>query len=360
MKRTQSLLNALTTITVITIFSLVCVWGARRYERLLDDERVERLRTTRSAGARMEIEAERQRAVLVLDAFYIWVLTLILGSSAILTWRLHRGIRRDLTTLITAFERTGEGDFRQSLPTLQFSELDPLGAAFIRMERDLADTQGKLLLKNRLEAVGSMAAGIAHELCNPLGGIQGYAELLQEEVGPKGRADVDKILVRIRDCRRIVDDLLLFCRGEEAPLPTSPVALSKLADELGEDLAPLMVDGSDLADLTVDSNRSALRQILVNLGSNARKAGARTMILKRGLDRDGMISLILEDDGPGIPRDVASRIFEPFFTTARTGEGTGLGLSISHGLARRLSGSLSLILHSAPTTFELLIPRGRT
>ena len=175
MKRTHSLLNALTTITVITIISLVCVWGARRYERVLDEQRAERLRTTRSAEGRLEIEAERQRTVMVLDAFYIWVVTLILGSASVLTWRLHRGIRRDLTTLITAFERTGEGDFRQSLPILNFSELDPLGAAFIHMERDLAETQGKLLLKNRLEAVGSMAAGIAHELCNPLGGIQGYA-----------------------------------------------------------------------------------------------------------------------------------------------------------------------------------------
>jgi signal transduction histidine kinase len=237
-----------------------------------------------------------------------------------------------------------------------------------RLYKDLQDqmqareeAQAQLVQSAKLAAVGSLVAGVAHELNNPLTSILSFAQLLQRsDLGEDARSDLDKILAEARRATRIVRGLLDFARQrppERKPIQINEVvasALKLLAYELHMYNIESTTHFSPELPLTM-ADPHQLQQVFVNLIHNACQAmsaahdrGHLTVVTELGAStfsscqsgETSFIRIIVQDDGPGIPPDVLPRIFDPFFTTRPEGEGTGLGLSICHGIVSEHGGHI--------------------
>src|SRR6266851_5036013 len=220
------------------------------------------------------------------------------------------------------------------------------------LEEQVRDRTQQLLQSEKLAAMGSLLAGVAHELNNPLSIVLGQAALLQQTAGEGPMASrAGKISKAAERCARIVKNFLALARQQ--PMERQTVSLNRVAEEAVELLAySLRVDSvetilqlaPDLPDIWADPHQ--LHQIVVNLVSNAHQAmraieTGRRIILTTQLDpASGRVQLEVADTGPGIPEDVQRRIFEPFFTTKPVGQGTGLGLSLCQGIVERHGGAI--------------------
>jgi signal transduction histidine kinase len=203
----------------------------------------------------------------------------------------------------------------------------------------LASTQQALVQAEKLASMGQLAAGIAHEVNNPLGVVLLYAHVLLEacEKDSSLQKDMTMIVEQADRCKKIVSGLLNFARQNKVVLlPTS------------------------VADLDADQ----MRQVLTNLLTNALAAmpsGGRLTVRTR-VDQEE-VWLEVEDTGVGIPKENINRIFEPFFTTKQIGRGTGLGLAVSYGIVKMHRGSIQLKSNAEPTvgrtgtTFTVRLPR---
>ncbi len=223
-----------------------------------------------------------------------------------------------------------------------------------RRAEEVMKLQREMLLRNEhLEVVASVVAGVAHELNNPLALLVGHATLLKRKVGEGPLADRAEKLMQAADrCSRIVRNFLALARRH--PPAREPVDLRKLVQETLEILAyGFRVDAIEVeVDLPVDLPRlpaadpDRLRQVLVNLAINAHHAlrqttGKRRLSVRaQGDAQGGVVRLVVEDNGPGIPADLRERIFEPFFSTKPAGEGTGLGLPLCRNIVQDHGGEL--------------------
>jgi two-component system sensor histidine kinase HydH len=221
-----------------------------------------------------------------------------------------------------------------------------LTAQVERLQGELAEANERLRRSRSLAALGEMAAGIAHEIRNPLGAIALNAEMLASDVAgnPQSVSSVEKILRAARRLDRIVGDVLSFARDTRInAVPTSAREILELAASdcealLERDDVDLRIDVDGDCRLVADGPLVA--QAVSNLIRNAAQAmrgmpvrevtlSAREARLRTADGaRRGFIVLAVEDTGPGIPADARERIFNPFFTTRE--EGTGLGLAIVH------------------------------
>ncbi len=229
---------------------------------------------------------------------------------------------------------------------------------YLVIVRDLAEQhqlQQELLQAQKMEAIGHLVSGVAHELNNPLAAIVAFSQLLRrdERLPEDMRRDAELLVQEAERTRRIVGNLLDFARQRPPErYPTSPGALveSVLALQsytLTSGHIELSVDVP--ADLPlVDVDRSQLQQVLLNLTLNAvqaigaERAEGRIWIVARhvGSAGDARVRLSVSDDGPGISEEGRSRLFLPFYTTKAPGEGTGLGLSVSFGIVTAHGGTL--------------------
>jgi two-component system NtrC family sensor kinase len=249
---------------------------------------------------------------------------------------------------------------------------EPFDTAFITdlsSQREAAtqiDRQREALRQSeKLSAMGTLLAGVAHELNNPLAIVMGRASLLEEKAEGSGLEDDSR---RIREaaerCGRIVRTFLNMAR--QKPPSRSPVLLNDIvraaADMLGYTLRShgvqldlVLADGMP----EVQADPDQLGQVVLNLVVNAQQAmanveGPRCLTLSTGvealrptpLSREPRVWLRVSDTGPGVPLEVRDRLFEPFFTTKDAGFGTGLGLSVSRSIVREHGGEL--MLESAP------------
>lgn len=230
----------------------------------------------------------------------------------------------------------------------------------------------QLLASSRLAALGEMAAGVAHEINNPLGIIETLRTWILDLVTPQGvRAeDIPEVLDSARKigdqverCRRITHDLLKFSRkaeGEKASLD-----LNALLQEMVEmvqhraraENVDFLLDLHPLPPLV--ASPSKVQQIVLNVLNNAVDAlegRGGTITLTSRAKRDGAV-VAISDNGPGIPPENLQRIFEPFFTTKPVGRGTGLGLAVCYGLAQQMGGTLEVESRLGEgATFTLTLP----
>ncbi|NLF32880.1 MAG: 4Fe-4S binding protein [Planctomycetes bacterium] len=232
----------------------------------------------------------------------------------------------------------------------------------------LASAQEALMQSEKLASMGQLAAGIAHEVNNPLGVVLMYAHLLleQAEKQPEIREDAAMIVEQADRCKRIVANLLNFARQNK--VARQPVNAADLARRTLKALAVPATIRTAVEVLTddpvADMDGDQISQVLTNLISNAVAAmpdGGRLTIRIDGDERD--LRLGVEDTGIGIPRENLEKIFEPFFTTKQIGKGTGLGLAVTYGIIKMHRGDISVHSNADPaagptgTTFSVRLPR---
>ncbi|NOH11381.1 MAG: GAF domain-containing protein [Chloroflexi bacterium] len=202
----------------------------------------------------------------------------------------------------------------------------------------------RLIRSAKLAAVGEMAAGVAHELNNPLTTVTGFSELILEELPEdfSQRADMEMVLKEARRARKVVRRLLDFSRPSE--ILRQRVDINEILGDILTLVHHLAVTSQvdmrvqlwdDLPEIRVDRNQ--IQQVLLNLVHNGIQAmpGGGEMIIKTRLENKSntdWITVAVEDSGIGIAEKDLPHIFEPFYTTKPTGEGTGLGLSVSYGI----------------------------
>jgi len=230
----------------------------------------------------------------------------------------------------------------------------------VRLREQLEEKNRELEQKKRLAALGEMAAGIAHEIRNPLGGIQLYAGTLLAEVidRPAAAELVRKISNGVKGLNALVSDMLAFTREmsltkREEDLPEIVVeSLEMAAARLLELDVSVRVHGS-VEGKKVNVDRRLLSRVLLNLVVNGAEAVAESgvkggKVEVRAVIAEGRAQVIIEDNGPGIPRENLERIFDPFFTTKHTG--TGLGLAIVHRIVEAHGGRITAENRPSPET----------
>ncbi len=228
--------------------------------------------------------------------------------------------------------------------------------------------QTKLLQTEKMAALGHLVSGIAHELNNPLTAIMGYAQLLLSHgLKPDQFAEARKVFEEAERATRIVKNLLYFAREnkpERTRVNINEIVERALALRSYElKIQNIVVEcalAADLPETLADPHQ--LQQAVLNLLVNAEQAllhsrGQGRIWIRTRRAANERIALEISDDGPGIPKEIASRIFEPFFTTKPPGVGTGLGLSIVYGIVKQHDGEVSLENRAtAGATFIIELP----
>jgi PAS domain S-box-containing protein len=219
-----------------------------------------------------------------------------------------------------------------------------------RAEEERVVLEQKAQLASRLASVGELAAGVAHEINNPLTGVIGYAELLmQEDVPEHIKDDLEIIHDGAQRVAGVVKGLLKFARQtrpERIPVDINEiiqVTLRLRAYEMQTNSIKVVTNLASELPLTV-ADPGQLQQVFLNLTVNAetemKLAHGKGKLSIRTEQIDDIIRISFKDDGPGIARKNLERIFDPFFTTREVGKGTGLGLSICHGIISQHGGKI--------------------
>lgn len=239
--------------------------------------------------------------------------------------------------------------------------------AIQQVEEDLQQAQRMLMQSEKMAGLGRLAAGVAHEINNPMSGIMLYANLIQEELGKdhKLSSDLDTIIHEAERCKVIVGDLLEFSHQT-----TYEMELTDLNDVIQKTLTILQhqplfqnIDfvlnlGEDLPQIYGNSIR--LNQVVMNIIVNAAQSmegKGKLEITSRVRANHDLAEITIRDSGHGIPAELQEKIFDPFFSTKATGEGAGLGLSVSYAIVKEHKGSIRV--KSEPetgTTFTLRFP----
>jgi signal transduction histidine kinase/CheY-like chemotaxis protein len=212
--------------------------------------------------------------------------------------------------------------------------------------RSVAESEARLAEALRMEALGRLVSGVAHELNNPLAAILTFSEqLLEERPDEELAAPLATIRDQARRARAVVRDLLTFVRRREERREWADVGVlvqrttrALAADFQRQGVSLTVVLEPGLPPLACDP--PAIEQVLTNLLDNATRAAPGGAVSLRVRREQNNLRIEVEDSGPGIPPQHLVRIFEPFFTTRGTGEGTGLGLSVSLGIAQQHGGWL--------------------
>lgn len=237
--------------------------------------------------------------------------------------------------------------------------------------RSLERTREALVKSERLASMGQLAAGIAHEVNNPLGVLLLHANLLLEECDSRsGTAEDLRLIVdQANRCKRIISGLLNFAR--QSRVVRQPTDLARLVDDtlrtIPLDEGVTVKVENRLQDPVAEVDADQMVQVLTNLLTNAQHAmpaGGTVTITLDGTDENVVIAVA--DTGVGIPEEHLDKLFSPFFTTKKVGEGTGLGLAVTHGIVKMHRGQIDVESNADPaqgptgTTFTIVLPRRET
>ncbi len=225
----------------------------------------------------------------------------------------------------------------------------------------------KIQHTEKIASIGQLAAGIAHEINNPLGVILCHLDLIKDDptLSPEVRADLETIEKHAGNCRTIISDLLKFAHQHASV--KEPISVNALIEEVtfmvGGQFRKQQIDimlhlDQEIPVVTVDADK--MKQVLLNMLLNSAQAIGKngTINLLSSYNTDSrMVQIVVEDSGPGIPADILDKIFDPFFTTKPPGKGTGLGLSISYGIIQDHNGDITAeSLPGKPTRFVISLP----
>ena len=315
----------------------------------------------------------------------------VLLMLALCRW-FYRFVFYPIRDLQRGVGRVAHGDFEHTIDVKSGDEIEDLAEAFNdmtgrlrEMYRDLArqvnERSRQLVRSERLAGVGFLAAGVAHEINNPLASIAFCSEALERRladvldqlpqssghVGEQDREIVNKYLKMIQEeafrCKEITQRLLEFSRGGERR--REPTDLGELIQSVLDMVQHLQNGkGKELIfhqndQMTAWVNGQEIKSVILNLVVNALdsmdEGGTLTITQRR---RDTMAELIFQDTGCGMTGEVLENIFEPFFTRSRTGKGTGLGLSISHRIINQHGGDIEAVSPGANqgSTFTVHLP----
>jgi two-component system NtrC family sensor kinase len=330
------------------------------------------------AVERVEEELENLRKLILFYMITGALVALLLGYFAV-----SRTVVRPLARVTRAVERVASGDLEAQVPISGSGEIIDLGLNFNRMTRtlrdqrqeldeqmdalrkssiDLRETQDRLIRAAKLASVGTLAAGVAHEIGNPIAGVLGLLDALEGEVDSeqaiKYRALVKKEIVRID---KIIEELLAYARPARSGLTgEGRCAPEKIMEHVKSLLgAQRLFDKIDLVadletDLEVAMSPDDMTQLMVNLLLNAGQAMEGKGVVKITAEKiDGWrpalsvvarsaVHITVTDDGEGIDPEIADRIFDPFFTMRESSVGSGLGLAICQSICDRAGAEIAV------------------
>ncbi|MBT8091970.1 MAG: HAMP domain-containing protein [Gammaproteobacteria bacterium] len=284
---------------------------------------------------------------------------LLFALAALASLIFARRLTRPLEYLSSAAEKVGKGRFDVTVTSESGDEIGALSNSFNQMTTELRERETKLehanaalIQSEKLAAFGQLGAGIAHEVKNPLAGILGYAQLTLrklDEVSPF-RKNLNVIEKETRRCTEIISNLLKFARQETTETKTTNInevvdaALTIVDHQLSINNVKITRElDPKLPEIQASPNQ--LQQVIMNFAINAQQAMGEdggSLTIRTHSDNEGGIVVEVEDDGPGIPKEIRANIFEPFFTTKPAGQGTGLGLSVTYGIVRDHGGNIRI------------------
>jgi len=244
-----------------------------------------------------------------------------------------------------------------------FTDLRPR----LRMERKLQETHLQLVSSEKMASLGKLAAGIAHEINNPLGGILIYASLMMEDLSENdpSRQDLARIVQETSRCKEIVKSLLEFARQTEPKMDPTDINRSITEGLFFLENQALfhniqIIKRLDSGLPLVIGNAGQLKQVFMNIIVNAAEAmyGSGTLTITTSFASYRNTVLVeFTDTGEGIPEENLTRIFDPFFTTKDVGKGTGLGLATSYGIIEEHGGKIRVKSKvNEGTTFTIELP----
>jgi PAS domain S-box-containing protein len=261
-----------------------------------------------------------------------------------------------------------------SIITIDGKEIGSVGVftdmrEVLQMRKDLEEAHLQLVESERIASIGKMAAGVAHEINNPLSGILIYAELLREslEKDPERSKDIQEIIDQTLRCKNIVSELLEFSRQSVGKISSFSL------EELLTKTLNLLVNQAFFQDISVTKDvpqdlppivgdMGQLQQVFTNLFINAADAmdGKGALHIKARFDsHQNQFVIKVSDTGPGIPEALREKIFEIFFTTKPAGKGTGLGLTITKNIIKLHGGDVRIECPpEGGTTFIIELPMG--
>jgi signal transduction histidine kinase len=310
--------------------------------------------------------------VLVVDTAVLFA-----GFGLFLAFVLVRPIRRMLTTV----ERVGDGDYAARVGGAGSGELRDLSSGIDGMVEKLEEkigglteanaalvaTREELIAAEKLATVGRIAAGLAHEVGNPLAALIGYVKIMEAQGSPERRREyLERMSGELTRIHGIIGELVHLSRPAEWIPGETDVA------EVLRRTAALLRDHPDLRNVAVALDAPAtlvhpalepgrLQQVIVNLVLNAAQAmpegGTLTL---RAREEEAGVTVTVSDTGAGIPAEAQGKIFEPFFTTKDPGSGLGLGLSISRRIVTLMGGTIQVAsIPGRGSVFTLLFPTAK-
>ena len=303
----------------------------------------------------------RRKALTVFLLITISGMALVIGLGYIFADKITRPVRQ----LIEASQQVAKGNLspeigpisRDEMGILQNTFKNMLAALEERDRRSRAESENRLLQSEKQASIGRLAAGVAHEINNPLTGVLTYTHMLlrRKDIGDDIRSDLQKIADSTERVRKIVKGLLDFSR--QTKLDKEPAGINRLVGStisLLENQALLkrvnlkFNQGENVPMLTLD--RSQLQSVLINIILNSldetEPGGSivvsTSMSLSEGDTGSKGVEIAIADTGHGIPPESMDKLFDPFFTTKEVGRGTGLGLAVSMGIVQRHGGTIKV------------------
>jgi two-component system NtrC family sensor kinase len=335
-------------------------------------------------------EFEKQKAQIYTQMVTTGIISVVL-LSFLLSLLITRFVNRPIDRLLAATKRAANGNLDQAVSIRSHDELGDLSESFNNMiselkrsrdaieewtetlerrvqerTQELQQVQDQLIHAGKMAALGELAAGVAHEINNPLTGVLTFSSLLLKKVDENHpwRKDLETIVQQTSRCRNIVKGLLDFARQRKPDKKQWDIhTLLERTISLVEQQAPFQnirivkEFKTDLPMLYVDGDQ--IQQVFMNILLNASDAMARkggTLTIKTE-SRDGVAEVSFTDTGPGISKEHLQKLFDPFFTTKETGKGTGLGLAISYGIIQSHNGDIKVeSAEGKGATFRVKLP----